>query len=371
MTGDAVRILIVGGGVIGLLTAVEAVAAGHHVVVCDQGTIPDRRATSHDRHRVLRALHLGDPAASTAAARAHHAWIALTDRLAPGCYRRVGAVSVLPRDAVPAAVASLPHARVAPVPQVILPPGTAGVFEPDAGVLLADRILAAAAGWLGRHPRAELRERHRVVAVDADRATVWFAGGQTGADAILLAPGAWAGELLPAPLRPELVLYRQSMLYCDAPSPAWRHLPSVRGLGSDGAAWLVPPVADTPLKLSAATACRPVAAVTGHTTPPRWRSHLIDRWSQIIPGFRAEHVTGARDCYYLASRPAGGAALARLGRSVLGLAACGGGLFKFAPVAARALVAHLCGAEPLDPAAFPHRMLPHPLLSNPTPRGVS
>ncbi|MFG2043639.1 FAD-dependent oxidoreductase [Dactylosporangium sp. NPDC048998] len=379
------RILVVGGGVIGLLTAVEAVAAGHRVVVCDQGTIPNPRATSHDRHRVLRALHPGDAAATAAAARAHHAWTALADRLAAGCYRRVGAVSVLPRHAVPAALADLaeiadiaeianiadsadsagrPVAWVEPVPHVVLPPGTAGVFEADAGVLLADRVLAAAAAWLAGHPQAELREHHRAVAVDADRATVRFAGGDVlGADAVLLAPGPWARELVPESLRPSLTLFRQSLLYCDAPGPVWRHMPSVRGLGDDGAAWLVPPVADTPLKLSAATACREVAEVTDHATPPRWRDHLVGVWSRIIPGFHAGLVTAASDCYYLAPAAAGGsAALARLGPSVLSFAACGGGAFKFAPLVARALVADLTGARPLEPDVFPHLLLPHSTL---------
>jgi sarcosine oxidase len=355
-----VRVLIVGGGVIGLLTAVEAVSAGHDVVLCDGGTIPNPRATSFDRHRVLRALHPDDPVAAEAATRAHRAWMTLAGPagwLAAGCYQRVGAMSVVRRAEVAAAVASLPGARVEAVPNVVLPPETEGVFEANAGVLLADRVLVAAAAWLGAHPRAELRERHHAVAVDAGRVTVSFAdpAPRLGADAVLLAGGPWSRDLLPASLRPSLHLYRQSMLYCEPPepveAPAWPYMPSIRGLGPDGAAWLVPPVAGTPLKLSAATACRRVTAVTDHETPPRWREHLLDVWSSIIPNFRPDRVSAARDCYYLARAADAGAAVVELGDAVWSFAACGGGAFKFAPLVARALVAQLGGAEPFATGA--------------------
>ena len=352
------RILIVGGGVIALLTAVEAVAAGHRVVVCDQGPIPNPRATSYDRHRVLRALHAGDPAATAAGQRAHHAWVALADRLGTAFYRPVGAVSVLPCADVPQALASLPGSRIDLPAGLAAPPDTAGVFEPDAGVLLADRVLAAAAGFLRAHPDAELRENLRAVAVEPDRATVRFAGGDTlGADAMLLALGPWSRALLPDGFGSALVLWRQSMLYCDSPGPGWERMPSVRGLGADGGAWLVPPVAGTPLKLSAATACRAVDAVTDHATAPQWRAHLVDVWARVIPGFDEGWVSSARDCYYLAHAPTGGAAMAYLGGSVLSFAACGGASFKFAPLAARAITAHLSGVEQLDVAAFPHSIM--------------
>src|SRR6202035_5122544 len=58
--GCAVRIVIVGGGVIGLLTAVRCVSAGHEVVLVDQADIPFSGAASFDRHRALLALNLDD-----------------------------------------------------------------------------------------------------------------------------------------------------------------------------------------------------------------------------------------------------------------------------------------------------------------------
>ena len=49
-------------------------------------------------------------------------------------------------------------------PQIGFPEDTAVLLEPRAGVLLADRVLRAAARWLRRHPRAQIY----VAAVDPD-----------------------------------------------------------------------------------------------------------------------------------------------------------------------------------------------------------
>ena len=72
------RIVVVGGGVIGLITAMECVRAGARVDLVDQGGIPSPSATSYDVHRVVRALHRGDAALTTAAARAHEPILART-----------------------------------------------------------------------------------------------------------------------------------------------------------------------------------------------------------------------------------------------------------------------------------------------------
>jgi sarcosine oxidase len=109
------------------------------------------------------------------------------------------------------------------------------------------------------------------------------------------------------------------------------------GSGSDGA-WLMPPVAGVPARLSAASACREVAEMTGLATPARWRDHLTSLFAVLLADFDPAHVTGAADGYYLAAVPSGGPLLATLGDgAVWAYAACGGMSFKFAPLVARAL----------------------------------
>lgn len=366
--GALLRIVTVGSGVIALLTAVECVSAGHEVVVVDQADIPHHGATSFDRHRVLRALHLGDPARTVAALRAHRRWDDLQHLLSTTFYEPAGALTVLPRHQVAEAAAILlraggdvqvctPADLASRYPHLRFPEGRSAVLESAAGVLLADRVLAACAGWLRWQSRAELRPHRQVVDVDVAGRAVRFADGEVlAADAVLLATGPWSRTLL-TPLAPELagglVLNRQTMLYCEAPAAdaeAWATMPPILSLGADGGSWLVPPVADTPLKLSAASACRVVADLGDSATEPRWRDHLVGVFGPIVPGFRADWVVDARDCHYLERATIGGPLLAGLGDRVLAYAACGGSSFKFAPLIARYLTGRLTDTGPAPSA---------------------
>jgi len=363
-----VRIAIAGSGIIGLLTAVKCVTDGHEVVLADQAGIPYPGAASYDRHRTVRALHEGDPALTAAAVVAHYRWARLEELLATRFYERTGVLTVLPGERLPAAVALLTRAGsqaqvldgaglATRYPQVRFRPGASAVLESLAGVLRADRLLAACADWLAAHPRAELLPHHRVTGVDAGRGALRLAGGGslTG-DALLLATGPWSRELLPPEFAGGLVLHRQSLLYCQVPGPgaaAWPGTPPMISLGADGGAWLVPPVAGTPLKLSATSACRVVASVGDGVTSSRWRDHLAGVFAAVLPGFAPAWLADTRDCYYLSGQPAGGPVLAVLGERALSFAACGGSSFKFAPLIAGYLAGRLTGSGRAGPAPAP------------------
>ncbi|MGW5053453.1 NAD(P)/FAD-dependent oxidoreductase [Actinokineospora sp. NPDC004072] len=361
------RVVMVGGGVISLLTAMDCATAGHDVVVVDQGDIPFSGATSFDRNRVIRAHHQGDPQACAAALRAHHRWIELETRLSTRIYERIGSLTVGAGDPLPGARVVGP-AELAGYP-VAFPRGASALHESHAGILLADRVLAACAGWLRWHPRARLVPHRPVVGVDADRAAVRFAdGGELVADAVLVAVGPWSRDLLDPALAGELVLHRQSMIYCDVPDPgAWAGVPPIRSLGPTGGAWLVPPVAGAPLKLSAASACRVVEEVGDTTTPPHWRDHLIDVFAELVPGLRRDQVVDARDCHYLARGATMGAMVAAIGDRVVSHAACGGTSFKFAPLIARSLAQRLTGADPEPTGIGPLDAVVRPALTRGAP----
>jgi sarcosine oxidase len=357
-----VRVTVVGCGVVGLLTAVECVLAGHEVTVVDQADLPSVDATSFDRHKMLRAVHPDDQGATSAALAAHGRWLALERLLASRFYDRVGALTVLPAERLPTALSvlwnsgtqarALDAAELAQrYPDVRCPAGAVGVLESDAGVLLADRVLAAGLAWLRWQSGVTLLARRPVVEVGpGPEPTVVLADGEVlAADRVVLAAGPWSRALLPAELAAGLTLYRQSMLYCQVPAErrdAWASTPAIPALGTGSGAWLVPPVAGTPLKLSAASVCRPVAELADHDTEPRWRAELVEVFGAVLPGFTPEWVTGARDCYYLADTATGGAAVLAPGPGVLALAACGGVCFKFAPLIARTLAGRSIGTAP-------------------------
>jgi glycine/D-amino acid oxidase-like deaminating enzyme len=354
------QVIIVGGGVIGLLTAMECVLAGGQVDLVDQAGIPSPAATSFDRHRIIRALHRGDAPLTRAAARAHQGWLDVERRLGAQFYYQVGALTAMPAEEVRPSLALLtaagagartmsPGELSARYPRIRFPAGLAAVVESAAGAVLADKALTALAHWLRGQPAVRLHQHRRAVGVDEAGAVRLADGGILAGDRVVVAAGPWSRELLPAALRGNLTLYRQSMLsYAPAPSrEAWAGMPAIPALGTSYGAWLMPPVADTPVRLSAASACRAVAEMTDCVTPGRWLDHLIGLFSTLLADFDLAAVAGATDRYYLADISSGGPLLATFGEGAIwAYAACGGMSFKFAPLIASAVADRAMGRSP-------------------------
>ncbi|MFC4031269.1 FAD-dependent oxidoreductase [Streptomyces polygonati] len=337
MTATA-RVVVVGAGVTGLLAAVECALAGHRVTVFDRGPIPNPRSTSYDQHRAIRTLVVGDPAATGRLLAAHRRWLELEAVLGAAFYRRVGVVTAWPAERLPevaaeAAAAGVTVRRVEPprLPQLGFPAGTAGVWEEAAGVLLADRVLAAAARWLAAHPAVELRPGTAVSAVDAGTGRVALAGGGTaGADLVLVGAGPWTRDLVPHPV----VLNRQTMLYLRPPEESaswWRDVPAVGGLGLDGQGWMVPPGDGTLLKISSNAVCRTVdSADADDEDQAPWAEQLAG--AGVLHGIDRYTVAAVKACHYATDTRTGGAHLARVSRAVWSRAACGGNGFAAAPL---------------------------------------
>jgi glycine/D-amino acid oxidase-like deaminating enzyme len=358
------RVIVVGGGVVGLLTAMECLRAGAQVALVDQSELPSPVATSHDRLRVIRTLHRGDAALTAAAARAHEGWLVAERRVGGGFYFQTGALTAMPADEVPHNLALLAAAGVAGhprspaelstrYPRIRFPSGTGGVFDPAAGAVLADRALAALTHWLREQPGVRVYSRRRVVDIDDGGFLRLAEGTVLAADRVVVAAGPWSRDLLPATLAAELTLYRQSVLsYEPVPSRrAWAGIPAVLGLA--GGAWLMPPAGDAPVRLSAPSACREVDGMSGRTTPDDWREHLVERFAALVDGFDPAAVIGATDGYYLADTATGGPVLATLGDgAVWAYAACGGMSFKFAPLVARNLAERVVGRRSPRPTGI-------------------
>jgi sarcosine oxidase len=366
-----VRIVVVGGGVIGLLTAMECVRSGAQVSLVDQGDIPSRWATSYDPQRVVRALHPGNAALTQAAARVHDGWLDVERWTGAHFYHQVGALTVMPPPEVRANLGLLARTRVPARalsagelsdrhPWIRFPDGVAAVLESAAGAILADRALSALAGRLRGQRAVRLYAGRRVVGFDGAGGVQFADGTVLGGDRVIVAAGPWSRELLPASLSGELTLYRQTMLsYRPTPSRvAWVGTPAIPSLGTGDGAWLMPPIADTPVRLSAASACRAVGELTDRETPDHWRDQLIDHFSTLLVDFDPAAVIGASDGYYLSDPDGVGPLLATFGDGrALAYAACGGMSFKFAPLIARALADRAVGRPPrstgIDPIDQP------------------
>jgi glycine/D-amino acid oxidase-like deaminating enzyme len=353
--GTSQRMLIVGAGVTGLLAAVRGVLDGHQVIVLERGAIPNPGSSSFDQHRAIRALDPTDLAATRRAAVAHRRWLELESllcgsRLDAGFYRRVGVVTAWPVSEV-AAVAAVAEEAGLPIeivepdrfPHVRFPAGTSGVLELDAGVLLADRVLRAAARWLDRQPSAKLRPWRDVTAVDVNAGRVMLADGTIeSADLVLVAVGPWSGALVDLPV----TLHRQTMVYLRPPGELarwWQTAPSAGRIGADGRAWLLPPGRGTLLKVSTDAACREVVSVddSGPDDETLWADRVMA--AEIVSDLDRYTVVAVKRCHYAVDADTGSAHLVRAGPSVWVRAASGGDGFRTAPLVADQIADDLLG----------------------------
>ncbi len=346
------RVLVVGAGITGLLTAIRCVLAGHQVVVLDRGPIPCPDATSFDQHRAMRALVPGDSRGTRHAAKLHRLWRELDELLCdhlPGAclYRRTGVLTALaPQELIAAteaaAAAELPVRVIDPraFPHIGFPSGTMAVLEAHAGTLLADRVLLAAARWLRRHPLAELRPGRHVVDVQTSEATVRLhEGGSESGDVVLVAAGPWSAELVGLPV----TLHRQTMVYLRPPDGlrnVWTGTPTAGGLGVDGLSWLLPSVAGTLLKISSGAARRTVRTLSTPDDGADWAARLLA--AGIVSDPHRYTVVRVRDCHY-ATAADGGTGYLRIGPAGWARPASGGDGFRTAPLVAADIAARLTG----------------------------
>ncbi|MFD8479898.1 NAD(P)/FAD-dependent oxidoreductase [Kitasatospora sp. NPDC059673] len=338
-SSTAAHVVVVGAGVTGLLTAVACARAGYLVTVLERGPVPNPDATSHDQHRAIRTLLPGDPDGTARRLAAHRHWAELETLFGTELYRRVGALTAWPAHRLDGLLAEADKAGIpvdlpadGQLPPLGLPSGTVAVRERTGGVLLADRVLHAAARWLTARPGVTLRPHSTVRTVFAGSGRIVLTGGEVvRGDLALLAGGPWTRRLTDA----QVVLYRQTMLYLGRPAGGdrWDGAPAAGGLGREGRGWVLPPGAGTLLKLSSDTVCRPVADTD---TAGEDQQPYLDRLAAegILPDLERYPVAGVRVCHYTADAATGGPLLARVSPGLWTRAACGGSGFSTAPLVA-------------------------------------
>ncbi|MFF0200050.1 NAD(P)/FAD-dependent oxidoreductase [Streptomyces sp. NPDC005017] len=345
MPTDKRRVLVVGAGVTGLLSAVRCALAGHHVTVLDRDAIPNPGSTSFDQHRAVRALDTHDLAASRRIAVAHRRWMGLEALTGSKFYRRVGMITAWPEDDVDAVLsaaarADLPVRLIEPgsVPHVRFPDGTVGVLERHGGILLADHALQVLVRWLTEQPNVSLRPWQEVKAVDPETGRVYLPDAETlDADLTLVATGPWSKDLVDIPM----VLHRQTLVYLKPPEQlvtAWERTPGVGRIGVSGQAWLLPPGDGTLLKVSSAVACREAHMVTAGTPDEerQWAEQVLSE--QIVSEPHRYTVMAVKRCHYLVDAQTGNSHLVRIGPSTWARTASGGDGFRTAPLVAERIL---------------------------------
>ena len=334
------KVIIVGGGVMGLATARGLVKAGHAVTVLEQGSIPNHRGSSVDQHRIIRYAYGSAHEYGRMIPDAYAAWERLWRDLGTRHYVEAGHLMVGDRDDpwIRDSLLTLDEFRV-PYEEVQarafaerfpMVAAERGVHTPVGGALLAERIVADLARWL--HARgADLREHSRVAAVHPAEPRVELANGAAlTADAVLVAAGPWIDRLVPA-LRGAAVPSRQAVVYVQAPrayKAAWASAPVLSDTRGGTIFFALPPVAGTELKVGDHHFSR-----EGNADDPREARQAEVEAVMRLAGERlrdgaAYRVTRPTSCFYTVTEDERFTAIEE--GAMLALSPCSGHGFKFA-----------------------------------------
>lgn len=202
-------VLVLGGGVVGVAAALALAGRRQRVLLVERFEPGHAHGSSHGDGRIFRfsypeAVYLEMAAQAKAGwlwlqAEAGEEWLVLCgnwDAGPAGCRELVEIEANLTRAGLPCRrlTAGESNARF---PRLRLPPGSEALFQPDGGLLRADRALAAL--WrLARRAGVECVTGETVTGIEAGDAGVAVAtasGRRHAARRLVLAAGAWSREL--------------------------------------------------------------------------------------------------------------------------------------------------------------------------------
>lgn len=206
---DNADIIVVGAGVIGCATAAHLAQEGQDVLVLEAGDFPNPAATSYGSGRIFRfAYHEGEKYLPLLK-RSHEQWHEL-DGSSERLFVTTGSITIGPSDG-DSFTGALETCRAHDIdhevldfesvndrfPAYELPEGYRAVYQPDGGVLdaqrcvvaLADEALSSGARLHAREPVTSWTETNDDVRVQTPKTTY-------RAETIVVASGAWAADSL-------------------------------------------------------------------------------------------------------------------------------------------------------------------------------
>jgi len=333
-------VAIIGAGVMGLATARALARAGREVVVYEQFQPAHARGSSHGRSRIYR-LAYSEPEWIRLAQEALAGWRELEVEAGEQLLERHGLIelvtdlgesSAAALDACGVAWQRLDRAEVERRFALRLRPGTFAVLQPDAGIIRADRALAAFARGI------DVRYATRVASLD-----------DINESRIVVTAGAWINDLVAPPLPVRVT--RETVCYFRATDtramPALVSFERTMGEQPRGKLPMGGPRIGGIFFYALADPLHGIKAAAHHTGPEADPSQvgspdptLVD----AITDWIAEHVALAdprpvetQTCLYTTTGDER-FILERRGRVVIG-SACSGHGFKFAPAIGARLAA--------------------------------
>jgi len=312
-------IVVVGAGTMGAWTALEARRRGASTTLIDAFGAGNSRATSGDETRIIRSSHGPDALYTRWSRLARDAWIALGDEIGERLFVQAGMLwfanrkdgreseseATLRRLRIPVEHLSADETRRR-WPQVATDDLDFVLFEPDAGLLMARRGVAAVArGFEGAGGAIELGEV-RPGTVDGRRLrdVVFPDGRRMGGDTFVFAAGPWLPGLFPDLLRPLIRVTRQDVYYVGPPAGDGRFGPGSQPcwVDYDQAFYGIPDVERRGFKVAPDEDGPPFnpthgERVTAPETAALMRSYLALRF----PALAAQPIVETRVCQYEAT----------------------------------------------------------------------
>lgn len=327
-------VLVVGAGVMGCATARYLARRDVHVTLLEQFHVGHKRGSSHGSSRIFRFSY-PDARYVAMAMQALPLWRDLEREVDEPLLQTTGGLETGPDLADNAAALKACGAALESVdarqarlrwPQLTLPDEGEVLYQPDAGVLLADRAVKAftqsfvAAGGAVREGVAALSVRTSAAGVHVDTTA-----GAFDVDALVVTAGAWVNEILEPlgltiPVRPtrETVAYFE---YSGSPFPAvveWGSPPVYAllapGYGIKAGEHEAGPTTDPDEQ-----------GIVNEASVERLKGWLGERFPDVSP-----NPVYSETCIYT-NTPDDSFILKRTGRVVVG-SPCSGHGFKFAPL---------------------------------------
>ncbi|MGH3159870.1 MAG: FAD-dependent oxidoreductase [Streptosporangiaceae bacterium] len=221
---ERVDVAVVGSGLMGSAAARALGGRGVQTVLLEQFGLGHARGSSHGATRIFRFTY-PDPGYVRMALLAREKWLRLEEDAGQELLVTTGGLDAGP-DARPCAAAlsecGVRHSWLVEgelrerFPQVMAGPGEEMLLQPDAGVLLAGRAVAAMQE-LARRDGVSIRERAPVLGFEprGERVLLRTAAGEISARVAVVAAGGWNGPLLAGvvPRVPRLRVTLQQISY--------------------------------------------------------------------------------------------------------------------------------------------------------------
>ena len=344
--GDQPVVIVAGGGVAGVMTALSLQRRGCQVTLYDRWEIGHSRASSSDYTRIIRFIHGKDELYTEWVRQARLRWMELQEEMNCTLFVPCGALVLAGEGHTDwedqtlgtFSKMGIPHLRMgtdeirARFPQFSCRNVSYGIYEPHAGLIMARRAIVQTAALFRREGGKV--GRGRITADGNERPCL--DGKPLEADLVVMATGPWLAGMFRRTLRPLLRIIRQDIVYTSAPDsdasfdaermPSWIDhgygaygTPSVEGCGVKAA------IAWTSTVIDLDDDERVVEDSAFHRTRQYLRHRLPGLAGQRAVDQKACQITNTADTHFIIDfHPEH--------ENVLIVGGCSGHLFKHGPV---------------------------------------